>query len=39
MNAVNVIRVLVLGNHANQSAMAASGAIEPLVEFLSVSSG
>ena len=39
VNAVNAIRVLCSGNHANQTAAASSGALEPLVEFLTVASG
>ena len=38
VNAVNAIRVMCINNAANQSAVTQHGGIEPLVEFLSVSS-
>lgn len=39
VNAVNAIRVLCVKNTSNQTAVGTSGALEPLVEFLTVSSG
>ena len=39
VNAVNCVRVLCKDNHDNQTAVANEGAIEPLVEFLTVNSG
>lgn len=39
VNAVNAIRVLCSGHNENQTAAAMSGALEPLVEFLTVASG
>lgn len=39
VNAVNAIRVLCSGNCANQAEAGEGGAIPPLIEFLSTSSG
>ena len=39
VNAVNAIRVLCIGSQANQDAVSQCGGLEPLVEFLDVSSG
>lgn len=39
VNTVNAIRVLCINNPANQSEVGASGALQPLVEFLTITSG
>jgi hypothetical protein len=39
VNAVNAIRVMCVGNEANQTAVAEHGGSDPLVEFLTINSG
>ena len=39
VNAVNAIRVLCMNHRGNQLEVARCGAVEPLVEFLSINSG